>query len=171
MNVKVESSEYSTIARMRREGHSLRSIGDRYGVTRERIRQIVADNYPEVPKEMAHYREEQSRWKRVCPECGGPKAPASKQCKQCLISQTTKWTPDAIVEAMQEYQRRYGKTPSCTEWNPSLARWRNLPATADRFYADGCWPHVQTVLQRFGSWRAAVDAAGLAPNRVGRPPK
>lgn len=168
---KIEASEYSTIAEMRRNGASLRAIGDRYGVTRERIRQIVADNYPAVISYVAEGKEAERRKKMTCPDCGGRKARSSARCFQCSSEIGTKWTQERIIAAMQEYHERYGKTPSCTEWNPALARWRKMPDVAQRFYSDGCWPHVTTVIDRFGSWTAAVDAAGLPRNRAGRRPK
>lgn len=168
---KIEASEYGTIAKMRRDGASLQAIGDRYGVSRERIRQIVVENYPEVTRAVADGREEYSRQLRICPDCGGTKAVSAQRCRPCRVRHDTKWTQQQIVAAMQEYHRRYGKTPSCTEWNPSLARWRKTPAVAEKFLSDGCWPHVQTVIQRFGSWTAAIDAAGLPRNRAGRPAK
>jgi uncharacterized protein (DUF433 family) len=166
---KIEASEYRTIAEMRRDGASLQAIGERYGVTRERIRQIVVDNYPDITLKMAQDRKQESIRLRTCPECGGRKSISANKCHACLTAEKTKWTQERIIAAMQEYHRRYGKTPSCTEWNPALARWRKTSAdAADRFYADGCWPHVQTVIRRFGSWTAAIEAAGLPPNKVGR---
>lgn len=166
---KIEPSEYRAIAKMRRDGASLQSIGNRYGVSRERIRQIVAENFPEVNRAVNEERDERNRQLRVCPDCGGPKAISAQRCRTCRTKRDTKWTQDEIIAAMQEFHRRYGKTPSCTEWNPSLARWRKQPDVAEKFAADGCWPSVQTVMQRFGSWTAAVDAAGLPRNRAGRP--
>jgi hypothetical protein len=168
---KIEASEYRTIAELRRNGASLRSIGDRYGVSRERIRQIVHDHYPSVTQQVSEGREQARRERVICPDCGGVKAPTAKKCRACKIANDTRWTRERIISAMQEYHRLHGTTPSCTAWNPSLARWRNSPELADKFYSDGCWPSVQTVQIRFGSWNAAVDAAGLTRNRAGRRPK
>jgi hypothetical protein len=56
------------------------------------------------------------------------------------------WTREEAISALQRAARETGRVPRCAEW----AR-----ATADR-------PPATTVRNLFGSWRAALHAAGLA---------
>jgi len=43
--MKVRSSDYPAMAKLYRQGLSHRAIGERYGVTRERVRQILRDRF------------------------------------------------------------------------------------------------------------------------------
>lgn len=46
------------ILEMRRHGETLQTIGDKYGITRERVRQILAEENEPLPLKEVHYR----RW-------------------------------------------------------------------------------------------------------------
>lgn len=48
-----------------------------------------------------------------------------------------------------------------------MARRNGRPDIAHRFEADGCWPWNFTVRERFGTWNAAIAAAGFEPRRPG----
>jgi hypothetical protein len=70
--------------------------------------------------------------------------------------------PDAIIDAIIEWTRRYGDVPSMADWDPVRARrlgqeWR-IPR-----YHDGDWPSARSVAHHFGSFASAVSAAGLMP--------
>lgn len=68
------------------------------------------------------------------------------------------WTPERVIEAMQEWDSIHSKPPRTTDW-----RWLNE-------FVDGHrrWPHVQTVVERFGSWNEGLAAAGLRVQHVKR---
>ena len=78
------------------------------------------------------------------------------------------WTPERIVRALQRWTQDHGRPPTAFEWG---AR-RNLPdekrvsATRQR-RRQGVqarwqrWPTYGTVRAVFGSWGAALEAAGL----------
>jgi hypothetical protein len=62
-----------------------------------------------------------------------------------------RWTRDNIVYAIELWHRRHLYAPTVVEWEQ---------AGEDH-------PCRQTVLRVFGSWSAAIAAAGLRPRRQG----
>src|SRR4051794_28587701 len=79
----------------------------------------------------------------------------------------TRWTREAIIEKILEWNELYGEPPCSADWNPSLARWRAQDWRADR-YREGVWPSTNAAKRPFaGSFDAAVRAAGLEPHRSG----
>jgi len=78
-----------------------------------------------------------------------------------------RWTREAIIAKILEWNDRYGEPPCSADWNPSLARWRAQEWRLDR-YRDGRWPSTSAVKRPFGgSFDAAIRAAGLEPHRSG----
>ena len=69
-----------------------------------------------------------------------------------------------MLEAIRQWTRLTGAPPSLYDWSPAHA-----PAghrVAARYLAErGRWPNASSVARRFGSLRAAVEAAGI----VGKP--
>jgi hypothetical protein len=61
-----------------------------------------------------------------------------------------RWTDGEIVEALREWTARHGRPPLSSDWRR---------AATDH-------PTAALVQGRFGSWRAALEAAGGAPARV-----
>ena len=84
--------------------------------------------------------------------------------------QTERWTPDAIVLAIQQWARENDAPPAQADWNPHRARVHlrdeDRARRFERGRAEGAWPSFSTVVRRFGSWNAALRAAGFEP----RPP-
>jgi hypothetical protein len=70
--------------------------------------------------------------------------------------------PESILEALREWTRRYGDVPSLADWDPGRARRLKQDWRAARYY-DGDWPSMRSVINHFGSLRAAVSTAGLIP--------
>lgn len=71
------------------------------------------------------------------------------------IRKTARWTNDQMIEAMQRWAKEYGQPPSHRRWK-----------RADR---PPGYPSANIVSRRFGSWNAALEAAGFEtlpfPNR------
>jgi len=65
------------------------------------------------------------------------------------------WTREAIICAIQRWVNEYGDIPGSKLWGGSK-RPRGYPNTA-------------TVKERFGSWNAAIRAAGYTPRPRGVP--
>ena len=64
------------------------------------------------------------------------------------------WTEETIVEAIHRWYARYGRLPNATLW-----RARGI---------DPPHPPSSTVQNKFGSWNAAIEAAGFTPRSPGR---
>lgn len=102
-----------------------------------------------------------------CQDCGaktsgsngrGPNA--SLRCARCWGAyMRARWSREKIIVALQESYERFGVTPLARAWFQ-----RPGEGEPDR-------PTTNTVVNRFGSWRTALDAAGLPQNRTGRPRK
>jgi hypothetical protein len=78
-----------------------------------------------------------------------------------------------VVRALGSWSSELGRPPRSYDWSPPAARAGGFPlAGAERWEREyPRWPHHALVCARFGSWRAALEAAGLpvaAPLRVGR---
>lgn len=94
-----------------------------------------------------------------CPECGDPMWHDSRRCRACWAKTLppphtrTNWRPkprkDADLELLREWSEAHGgRSPSVSEWQVSR------PAGA---------PSCSVYVRVFGSWVAAIDAAGLPP--------
>src|SRR4051794_38276555 len=74
---------------------------------------------------------------------------------------------------MRAWTAEVGTPPRTYDWEPAIARLGGFPsAGAEKWEREHPrWPHHALVRGRFGSWRAALGAAGLpgaAPLRVPR---
>jgi hypothetical protein len=95
-----------------------------------------------------------------CRHCGKPlKHRKHTLCLECIRI----WTPDRILDAIRDYADRYGHPPAAQDWNPPLAITKYRDDIAERFHEDGCWPTATSVQYYFGSWNAAIHAAGFTP--------
>ncbi len=71
------------------------------------------------------------------------------------------WTRESVVDAIRHFTRLYGDPPRMRDFSPYHARWHREEWRAARFEAiPGRWPNSRMVTQRFGTWRAALEAAG-----------
>lgn len=77
-----------------------------------------------------------------------------------------RWTRESIIAAMQKWTELYDEVPGTIDWNPAMARLRGEPQRQVR-YLNGAWPATATVVRHFGSWTAAVQAAGLEARTAG----
>jgi hypothetical protein len=60
-----------------------------------------------------------------------------------LESREKRWSREKIVEAMREFRRETDCWPRSSDWTVACED----------------WPSTGTVYNRFGNWRAALDAA------------
>src|SRR4051812_4956413 len=73
------------------------------------------------------------------------------------------WTRERIVAALRAWAEELGRAPRSYDWSPVTARAGGFPlAGAEKWEREHPrWPHHALVRARFGSWRAALEAAGL----------
>lgn len=106
------------------------------------------------------------RCTKQCDECGGPcHSRGSDRCQQCFIAAYAVFVRIRHIEAIRLWAELYGAPPVAQDWSATAARvnperW----ARWDRFD----WPGLRAVQDVFGSWNAAIEAAGFMPNKPGR---
>ena len=72
------------------------------------------------------------------------------------------WDRKLIVEAIQSWAAKYGAPPAATEWNPAQAKKMRVDGDdVEKRFGDGYWPYSNTVINHFGTWGAAIEAAGF----------
>jgi len=76
------------------------------------------------------------------------------------------WSRKAVLQAFRLWYRAHGRAPRATDWSPpSPPGTRRRTERAQR--ADGSsYPSPTTVRRYFGSWSAALEAAGLRAERL-----
>jgi len=79
-------------------------------------------------------------------------------------ARSPRFSQEAIIARMKEWARVHGEPPTIRDWDPSRARRTRQAWRAERFEA-GVWPSVGMVKRQFGTFNAAVQAAGLAPRQ------
>lgn len=90
------------------------------------------------------------------------------RCESCGQTIRKHWTRDLVTLRIQEWAGVYGEPPSVNDWDPTVASRLGDPERADRFRsAGGHWPSRNAVYRVFGSWNAAVRAAGFEPRAAG----
>jgi hypothetical protein len=86
-----------------------------------------------------------------CPGCGGP-ALCGTHCRDCAPRNRPAATGEEIVAALRAWQAEHGAPRREPDWTSACRIWRD---------AWPRWPGTATVLRVFGSWNAALEAAGL----------
>lgn len=169
-------SERPTRAQLAREVETLRGLGflqreiaDALGISRSYASELCIDPTGEAA------RARKDTYKDACVDCGAETSGSEgrrvePRCVRCAavksaLTDRTKWTAAIIIARIQEWADLYGEPPSGTDWNPWSAR--NVLHDEDRArrFEDGLghWPWFTLVVNRFGSFSAAIEAAGFAP--------
>ncbi len=136
------------------EHKTLQNIGDHFGVTRERVRQIVrrAGVGRDVTSANFAFRSEADLVDMVCEECGSVTRRQPSSVRQfCSWRCSGKSKTITSAHALRELRRlalMLGNTPGMMD----------LVAP---------WPTHTIYYRLFGSLRAAQDIAGLTPNKRG----
>jgi hypothetical protein len=157
---------------------SLSEIAGHLGVSRSTICRWIYPGLTERSRALSN--EAKKRRVGSCVDCGAQTRyhgrdgkGVSERCHACAAvlrgKEMTKWTEEKVIAAIHDWNRTYGEPPAGPDWNPHSAR-NNLhdEERAARFEAgDGRWPWFTIVIARFGTWNAAIEAAGFEPRVSG----
>lgn len=156
MNLGTLTERNARIVRRYQDGETMEAIGGDYGITRERVRQILerAGVPRRQPKDwLSGRRVEYVTY--ACLACGQEHecAPSRRIPKETFCDREcrTLYRRDQLIEDMQRLARRLGRTPGQPQINAHAP------------------PYHMDYYRYFGSVRAAQQAAGLTPNKIGRP--
>ena len=152
---------------------SMREIAERLGIRRSFASELLHD--PDGSRARAR----KDKQRKPCPDCGklmsggGGKAKDPAYCADCIHKHARTWTRERVIQAFQDFHRRYGRSPTTTDRMISCkAVRRKLSdvrlAEAGTVDISGL-PVPGTVHDLFGGWREAVEAAGLPPSPIGSP--
>lgn len=160
-------------------GHDSRRIGRLLGVPYTTVYRWLNADY--AARQRARSADRKNRYRGWCVDCGAPTAwggattggKPSKRCRSCrkaleqsadYRAEHTVWTKDRVVLAIREWAQFYGEPPAAADWDPWRARVKlGDEMRARRFERDrGRWPSFIAAVDRFGSWNAALEAAGFA---------
>jgi hypothetical protein len=104
----------------------------------------------------------------ACPRCGQPKLRrSSRTCLRCRAPNRSwpAFSDKQLLGALRAWTTEHGRPPRAADWQrrprPGSVRWQ------DEFPR---WPPASAVIARYGSWNAALRAAGLTPPRRARSP-
>ena len=84
-------------------------------------------------------------------------------CSRIRQGEEAHWTQELILHRIREWHRLFGRPPLSTEW-----LLRTSGYVSDNLDEEGFvyWPNTGTVLNLFGTWANAIEAAGFP-----RPPR
>jgi hypothetical protein len=100
----------------------------------------------------------------VCRGCGANTQPrngkgdAYAYCKACHPAAIKpRWTRELVLDAMREWEKRYGLLPSSYDWSRTHARRRGGESLTP--LSSRTWPPASVVSKLFESWAAAKGRA------------
>lgn len=147
---------------LRGEGLLLREIAEHMGAAVATISAYLRD--PDGSK----LRARKDSYRGECVDCGRPtdgtngRDRAPKRCSACSIAYQTVWSRESIVAAIQRWAGLYGEPPGEADWTPGHPSAKRRPWRTER-YRSGHYPNSSTIDNYFGSWNAAIEAAGFEP--------
>lgn len=133
-----------------RAGRSLRAVGEEFGISGERVRQLFRDNGLKT----RNRRESQTLlWERYEKKPAERKSSAQRKPSEWIEK---KYNDEELLHTLRETSEAIGGILTTSAYNDF--------AKVQRFPDGRQWPSHQTHFQRFGSWREALLTAGLAAN-------
>lgn len=111
---------------------------------------------------------------RECSECGTrisgtDPGKSLGRCAKCANANRSRMAREIHIAAIREWAAIYGAPPAINDWNPYAAARLKDSARAERALRGG-WPHSMGIIHVWGSWNAAISAAGLSPRPSGNVP-
>jgi hypothetical protein len=96
-----------------------------------------------------------------------PRRPARRRPELVprTVGRRPTYTREQIIDALQRWTALYGAPPARADWEPARARRMGHEWRVARFRT-GEWPSTRMVCRWFGTFNAAIEAAGFEPNRA-----
>jgi hypothetical protein len=142
---------------------------------------LAPNKAPGRPRKYCDDRCRKRKYDLVCIDCGArvdgttPSKMANRDEPRCYACSVTHdkatglrktWDRARILNAIREWARLYGEQPGIADWNTgqlqALGNQERL-ARSRAARAAGIAPTHGTVIREFGSWNAAIEAAGFTP--------
>jgi hypothetical protein len=148
---------------LRAQGLRLREIAAEMGYAVSTVQAWIKD--PDRSAEIAR----KNSYSGACRDCGaatsGSNGPgkAPERCHACASALRLEWSRQRIIESIRGWADRYGAPPAVTDWSPKMLRDPSRRNAAELRLSDGVWPNVSIIQRRFGSFNAAIEAAGFTP--------
>jgi hypothetical protein len=158
------AERYAEVKALRDQGLLLREIGERMGVARQTVSDVLNDPTGE------RSRARKDRYRTPCVDCGEMTNPngrrTSERCGPCAHLHSRAITRRWIFDSFAEWHRLFGVPPTSCDWNQHMCRARGWEHRIRRYERTGrVWPSQTTVQDHFGTWNAAVEAMGFRPLR------
>lgn len=159
-------------------GATLETVGQRYGVTRERVRQIFRDaDLPTISLAERRRRESEQRGGEIVAkfrELRDRRGVADALClpKAAVDDVLRQRLPAAEMRKRPRYDKKYSNDELIAMLREASEALGGVLTKEDfECYACGktlgdgrAWPTGQTHMHRFGGWRKSLEAAGLRAN-------
>lgn len=161
----VLQAERAVAREMRAGGSTLREISELLGRPISSVAEWCTDDAE--AKSAARRRRSLAKLGLIgkCADCGGETRgrtsgePVPERCRSCSRAHETAVAKARVIDALQRWYAERGEV-SARDWSTRTMRERS---GADRFGA----PFPSSVIRMFGSWNAAVEAAGITPRKSG----
>jgi len=133
---------------------------------------------PTVGKRMycSDYCRKQFNYSSTCVDCGGRVKyggkPQPDRCSGCSRKMVHERAHRNYMEAFRDWYERYGEIPNAYDWifpAPSAVE-RISPERIkelERRHAHRKWPYPSGIVEFYGSWNKAIEAAGFTPLEKG----
>jgi hypothetical protein len=154
---------YPEIKRLReRDGLTWREIGERLGVSLT----TACDYYLDPTGDSARARK--AKTNGACRDCGQPTTSDGsyipERCRPCRFAFDHAASVAWIIDSIRDWAEMFGVPPSSSDWNQSMCRIRGWQSKIARYASTGRdWPSTNAAQSTFGSWNAALEAAGFKP--------
>jgi hypothetical protein len=153
-----------------RQGLKGAEIAEAMGIGRSQVFALLKDPLG------VQARERKGKRYGLCADCGrkvfnSGSYDIQERCAAChglhQRAQSAAW----IIEAIQDWHERYGVPPSAQDWNTAPSQLEQMHPERRLIHqariAERKWPRTSSVQSAFGTWSAAIEAAGLTPTRPG----
>lgn len=146
--------------RMRARGMLLREIAEELACSTTEVMRLLDPERRERHRQQTN--DAKHRRRGTCERCGSDtkysgkgSVAVSRVCKACAPDEYRKWDEKAIIAAIRRWETAHGSQPVSREWLISSPE-------------NSGYPDVGVIQKRFGSWNAAIKAAGYEPLPPGR---